>query len=176
MNCSFPDRQPYSSNGESIRYTSPELEKIWKYGFVDVGEVNFQSAAYTARYIMKKITGEPAKDHYRSIDHETGEDRPIQPEYCSMSNGIGLRWYEKYKKDCFPSDEVPVPGHGIIKKVPRYYENRLKEENEQLLEEVKKIRQEFRKTHAEEFEPERLMAKYKVKKAQIGQLKRDQNL
>ncbi len=38
-------------------YRSADLEKLWPYGYSSIGEVTFQSAAYVARYIMKKITG-----------------------------------------------------------------------------------------------------------------------
>lgn len=174
FNCRFDDLEPYATNGGEVRYTSQELERIWKYGFVDVGEVTYQSAAYVARYVMKKVTGEAAKDHYSYVDYD-GVITEVEPEYSTMSNGIGRDWYEKYKTDCFPSDEVPVPGTGVVKKMPRYYEERLKAEDAAMHEEVKRLRQVFRKEHAEEYEPQRLMAKYKVKKAQVGLLKRNMN-
>jgi hypothetical protein len=39
-------------------------------------------------------------------------------------------------------------------------------------EEVKAIRQAFRRAHADEYTPERLWSKYKVKKRQLEELKR----
>ena len=89
-----------------------------------------------------------------------------------MSNGIGKEWYNKYKDDCFPSDEVPVPGEGVIKKVPRYYEEQLKKTEPAMLEQVKVSRQKYRRSNEKEYTPERLMAKYKVKKAQTETLVR----
>ena len=171
FNIEFPDLVPYWSNGE-IRYTSPTLERIWRYGFVDVGKLEFQSAAYVARYIMKKRDGEKFADHYQNVD-DFGEIVPVKPEYSSMSNGIGKAWYEEYKSDCFPSDEVPVPGYGVIKKVPRYYEEMFKEEDAFAHEEVKENRKKFRRDNAEEYTAERLWQKYKVKKAQVELLKRN---
>lgn len=171
FNLALEDLEPYATQNGVTRYTSPELEKLWGNGFVDVGEVTFQSAAYVARYIMKKVTGVEMEEHYSYIE-PWGEKIYIEPEYSSMSQGIGLEWYNKYHKDCFPSDEVPVPGQGVIKKVPRYYEERLKEENEQLHEEVKRLRQVFRKENEEEYTPERLISKYKIKKAQVSLLGR----
>lgn len=154
------------------RFTSPSLEKIWKYGFVDVGELNFASAAYVARYILKKITGPKADDHYMQCDID-GVATWVEPEYCTMSNGIGKDWFDKYKSDVFPSDEVPVPGVGVLKKVPRYYEEIWKNEAPMSMEEIKAVRQKFREEHGDEYTPERLMAKYKVKKAQVNMLKRE---
>lgn len=170
FNRSFDDLEPYgqAADGRTL-YTSPELESIWGYGIVDVSEVNFKSAAYVSRYCLKKVTGEAAEDHYRNIS-DIGEILTVAPEYATMSNGIGKDWYEKFKQDLWPSDEVPVPGVGVVKKVPRYYEERLKDEDEQLHEEIKFLRQKFRDENADEYTPERLWSKYKVKKAQTNQL------
>ena len=165
FNVEFNDLEPYASRDGVTRYTSKTLEGLWKYGFVDVGKLEYQSAAYVARYCLKKVTGVNAEEHYQSIDYK-GEVTKLNPEYATMSNGIGEGWYEKYKDDVFPSDEVPVPGHGIIKKVPRYYEEKYKESDPFDYEEVKNKRQIFRRENADEYEPDRLMAKYKVKKAQ----------
>lgn len=172
FNCSFNDLRPYGVNhktGED-RYTSKELEDIWGYGFVDVGNVTFQSAGYVARYCMKKVNGQHADEHYSSIDTETGEIIQLEHEYSTMSNGIGKDWFNKYKTDVFPSDEVPVPGEGVVKKVPRYYEEIMKTIDEDVVEEVKEARQKFRRDNEEEYTPERLMSKYKIKKAQVGLL------
>lgn len=173
FNVSFDDMEPFSQKGEQVYYTSAKLEALWKYGFVQVGEVTFQSAAYTARYCMKKINGKRQDEHYRSVD-EYGEVHQVLPEYATMSRrpGLGQGWFEKYKADCFPADDVPVPGEGVIKKVPRYYEKLFELEAPEVLESVKDSRKLFRKEHADEYSPERLRAKYKVKEAQVAQLKR----
>ena len=157
-----------------MRYTSKTLEDIWKYGFVDVGELNFASAAYVARYIMKKVTGVNADEHYMQTDLE-GVATWVEPEYITMSRrpGIGRDWFDTYRDDVFPSDEVPVPGSGVFKKVPRYYEEVFKCEDPMSLEDIKAVRQKFREEHLSEYTPDRLMSKYKVKKAQVNLLKRD---
>ena len=173
FNCSFDDLEPYGSSMGQLRYTSPTLEKIWKYGNVDVGELNFESAAYIGRYCLKKVTGDKADDHYMQIDMD-GCATWVEPEYCTMSRnpGLGKDFYTMYKTDMFPSDEVPVPGQGVYKKVPRYYEELFKLTNPLSLEEIKEVRQKFREEHSDEYTPERLMDKYKVKKAQVDMLKR----
>ena len=174
FNIQFDDLEPYSRKFGVTRYTSEKLEKLWRKGFVDVGELTFASAAYVARYVTKKITGVQAADHYEKVDSETGEITKLEPEYATMSNGIGKAWYQRFKKDFFPSDEVPVPGEGVLPKVPRYYTEMLKEEDPEMHEEVKEKRLAYRDENAEEYSAERLMAKYKVKKAQTtGLLKRD---
>lgn len=173
FNCAFPDLEVYSQQRGEPRFTSAILESLWGYGFVDVGEVTFESAAYVARYCLKKVTGVAADDHYRSLD-EDGELHFLKPEFCTMSRrpGIGREWYRLYKGDMFPADDVPVPGSGVFKKVPRYYATLFENEEPLEFEEIKRLRQVFRKEHEEEYSPARLMAKYQVKKAQIALLKR----
>lgn len=177
FNCSFPDLVAYGSRDGDLRYTSAFLENIWKYGFVDVGQLNFSSAAYVARYILKKITGVNADDHYMSCDID-GVITFLEPEYCTMSRGrkkpggIGAEWFAKYSSDVFPSDEVPVPGIGVLKNVPRYYGNIYADLCPEGMKEVKLLRKVFMDTHGEDYTPERLMDKYKIKKAQVSMLTR----
>lgn len=177
FNISFPDLEPYASDGGVTRYTSPSLEKIWGYGHVDVGELNFASASYVARYVVKKVKGPLKDDHYMTYDMN-GEVTFISPEFVGMSRGnaaykgqrcgIGAKWYEKYKSDVFPSDEVPVPGVGVMKGVPRYYSEILKEEDPVLFETIRETRKEFIRSHKAEFlDDERLLAKHKCKKARL---------
>ena len=173
FNCEFPDLVSYGSHNGELRYTSPFLESMWKYGFVDVGQLNFESAAYVARYILKKVTGNMADDHYMLYDLD-GCITFAEPEFTLMSRkpGIGRDWYEQYKGDMFPSDEVPVPGSGVFKKVPRYYEEIFANENPLSMEEIKAVRQKFMEEHGDDYTPARLMDRYKVKKAQVNMLKR----
>mgnify|MGYP006902734804 CR=1 FL=1 len=68
FNLSFDDLEAYQSDGGVMRYTSPTLEKIWGYGFVDVGELNFASASYVAGYVLKKVKGIKQPDHYMTVE------------------------------------------------------------------------------------------------------------
>ncbi len=174
----FEDLEVCGEGRDVVYYTSKTLERIWGLGFVQVGEVTMQSAAYTARYCLKKVTGDDALLFYQNIDPD-GEVHVVQPEYATMSTGrkpeygIGARWFEKYKNDCFPSDEVPVPGLGVLPKVPRYYTDKFAEFNPEMLEQVKENRKRFRLDNLEEYSPERLKSKYIVKKRQVEFLKRE---
>lgn len=174
FNCSFGDLVPYACQNGTTRYTSATLERLWGHGFVDVGECTVQSAGYVARYIMKKVTGVNAEDHYQNITDQ-GEVIKVAPEYSQMSNGIGKEWYARYKTDVFPSGKVPVPGakQPISYCVPRYYDEMLKAEDEAMYEDIKEGRKEYKRSHEEEFTPERLYQKYKVKKAQVKLLARN---
>ncbi len=173
----FSDEVLFDDTDGNYLWTSQILEDTWGYGFATVGELSFESAAYCARYCLAKITGIKAQDHYLRAD-DYGVAYWLKPEYITMSRGrkpgqgIGGKWYENYKDDVFPSDEIPVPGSGVFPKVPRYYEEILKSENPQQLEEIKNARKVFFREHAGEYTPERLMAKYKVQQAKTTQLKR----
>ena len=178
FNCCFDDLYPVGQRDDIIYYASKELEQIWKYGFVQVGEVNFESAGYVARYCLKKVTGDMADEHYMNVD-ANGEVTFVLPEYCTMSRGgrrgrgIAYEWFKRFHGDVFPSDEVPIVGQGVIKKAPRYYDRLLEVVDPILHAEVKKLRAEFKKAHKDEYTPERLMDKYKVKKAQMDLLPRN---
>lgn len=173
FNLQFDDLEQIGiSNGIPV-YTSQTLEDLWSYGFVTVGELNFETAAYTARYCMKKVTGKRAHDYYLRCD-EYGVAYWLEPEYTTMSRrpGIGKDWYEKYAGDVHPSNEVPVPGRGVFKKVPRYYEKLLEREDPVLHGQIIEDRKEYIRKNPEEFTPARLESKYQVKKAQVSLLKR----
>lgn len=124
----FPDKVLWSKRDGIRLYTSATLEELWPYGFSTIGDVTFQSAAYVARYIMKKHKGEGAEDHYTRWCPETGEGTVVAPEYCTMSRkpGIGYEWLQKYKADVYPHDYVVINQHKV--KPPRYYDSLLSEE------------------------------------------------
>jgi len=109
----------------SALYRSASLERLWPYGFSSIGEVTFESAAYVARYIMKKINGDLADDHYSTVDQATGEIINRRPEFTKMSlkPGIGAGWFSKWEMDVYPHDFVVVRGRKV--RPPRYYDKLL---------------------------------------------------
>ena len=86
FNCTFTDLEAYQSDGGIMRYTSPLLESIWKYGFVDVGELNYRSAQYCAKYMLKKVRGVNSDWHYMNYC-EDGYTVYLTPEFVLMSRG-----------------------------------------------------------------------------------------
>jgi hypothetical protein len=85
----FPDKRLWRVvNGQRL-YTSYFLQELWPYGFSTIGTVTFESAAYVARYIMKKVSGKNADDYYQWFDDETGEIFDRHPEYTTMSRRPG---------------------------------------------------------------------------------------
>lgn len=119
----FPDKKYFTQRNNLPVFTSDSLLKLWPYGIHEIGSVTFESAAYCARYIMKKITGAMASDHYSRIDPETGEVFYLSPEYTTMSrrDGIGKAWFNAYHDEVYPSDEVIVNGSPV--RPPKYYDS-----------------------------------------------------
>lgn len=122
FNHDFNDRVLFKVRNGVNLYVSDSLSKLWDFGFSTVGDVTFESAAYVARYVMKKITGDLVEHHYTRLVPETGELVSIPPEYTVMSRrpGIGKPWLDKFMTDVYPDDFVVIRGKKM--KPPRYYD------------------------------------------------------
>lgn len=153
-------------------YISPTLTDIWGMGHTSIGSVTFQSAAYVARYIMKKVTGDPAQEHYEWIDPETGEIHQRRPEFTKMSlkPGIGATWFDKYKTDVFPSDFVVLNGKEVTP--PRFYTNRYELLYPDEVARLKVLRKRRALRRANDNTPARLKVREKVLNSRLGLLKR----
>lgn len=118
----FPDKVVYSSSGGRARLWSSDLaDRLWRFGRVVVGVADFDSAAYIARYMVKKMYGEAAKSHYEVIDEQTGEVVRLSPEFAHMSlrPGIGRDWCRLYWRDITRSLKVVSRGREVS--LPRAY-------------------------------------------------------
>lgn len=171
----FPDKRPYgkSKDGQHQRYTSGLLDSLWKKGRAEIGSVTFQSAAYVGRYCVKKVMGDQAAGWYQKINPETGEINDVSPEYltCSTRPAIGKRWFEQFATDVFPCDFVVVAGKKI--KLPRYYDKLHKRSAAAALKDVKQKRFKHGIKNYKNSTPARLAVREEVKRAQLGQLKRN---
>lgn len=170
----FPDKHMYrvGDSGEDL-YTSELLDRLWGKGRSEIGEVTFESAAYTARYCTKKITGDMAKDHYTVILLD-GRMVEIEPEFAMMSlgrnrgDGIGAKHFDKYRDEIYPEDECVI--RGKRSKPPRYYDKLLEETDVDLYEEVKRNREDFAEMRKSEETLSRRTQRRIVKEAQVSQL------
>lgn len=119
FNHDFQDKTIWKISNDIPLYRSDVLSSLWPMGYSSIGACTFQSAAYVARYILKKITGDIADNHY--TDPDTGVIK--QSEYTTMSRrpGIAKQWLNKYKSDVFPCDNVVLNGKKL--RPPKYYDN-----------------------------------------------------
>jgi hypothetical protein len=153
-------------------YTSETITKTWTQGLHSLGELTFESAAYTARYIMKKITGKQQKKQYEKIDTETGEIKTIKPEFNTMSRrpGIGQAWLSKFQSDVYPEGKVIIRGHKT--NAPRYYDKQYEKIDPLGAEALAYTKHLEGRQHFQDQTTERLKVREEVTKAKVKQLKR----
>ena len=179
----FDDKELYTQRNGISLYKSKKLSKIWtspltgkSMGFVTVGAVTFESAAYIARYVSKKINGDRNQDkcdmgltHYERV-MDDGQIVDCQPEYTTMSRrpGIGADWFKHYKNDVYEHDSVTIRGKEM--QPPRYYQNLLEEADPKMYRRIKDGRRKAAMENAAESTPERLQAKERVKLKQNSML------
>ena len=172
FNFDFQDKKIWlrTKSGSKI-YRSAVLEELWPFGFSSIGEVNFASAAYVARYIMKKVTGHRSDEHYRSVTDD-GEILERVPEFNKMSlkPGIGAGWYEKFKTDVYPHDYVVINGRKT--KPPRYYDSKFRQEYPLEFEDIQFHREMDARARFSDNTDERLAVKEQVVVAQVARLPR----
>lgn len=133
FNIDFADKILYSTKNGVRLYVSKRLQALWPFGFCTIGDVTFESAAYVARYVLKKVTGEKAVDHYLSVDTDTGEIHTIEPEYVTMSRrpGLATGYFEKYGKEIYPDDFIVIRGKKM--KPPKFYDKLAEQETKKML-------------------------------------------
>ena len=126
------DRIEYGSGikGDKI-YVSETVALAWQKSTFPmghtIGSLTFESAAYIARYITKKVTGVGASPLPLYSDADTGEVIFPNPEFLVCSRGIGKSWFrEFFMADVFPHARV-ITAQGTPAPVPRYYKTLLKE-------------------------------------------------
>jgi len=125
FNFDFDDKTPSEVSRAGHQYfDSASLSELWSdpnsgesYGFTALTDLTFEAAAYTARYITKKLLGKRASEYGDRV-----------PEYVDMSRGskklktggIGRGWFEKWQGDVYPSDTVFM--NGQLMKPPKFYD------------------------------------------------------
>lgn len=105
-------------------YTSDFISKCWPYGIHVIGKVTFESAAYVARYTMKKATHGYTKDYY--------DKAGIQPEFQTMSlkPGIGYQYLSDHPEIFnFKSFSVSTPSGGVKMYPPEYFRKKWNQEH-----------------------------------------------
>lgn len=128
FNLPVDDLKYYKTNFSDKRfYTSATLEKIWGKGFVVIGEVSYESAAYTARYILKKQTGKDSKYVYLNREKEFSR--------MSRNTGIGYNYFYENKDKIYNDGAINVRTKDkvIPVKIPAYFDDLMETYNPELL-------------------------------------------
>ncbi len=164
------DRKLFKTARGNSLFVSETLDEAWGLGFATIGSLTWKSAAYVARYVMKKATGPLAQERYERVDQVTGEVTRVRPEYTTMSRrpGIGSTWFEQFASDVYPADEVVHEGKRL--RPPRFYDSKLPESE---LLELKAKRRMKAAEHSLDQSSERLAVREKVAAARLSGLHRD---
>lgn len=170
----FDDRKKHSQTKQgNTLYTSPKLTELWGKGHCFIADFSYATAAYTARYVMKKQYGKDAgqSEAYTRVSTD-GELYQVPQEFALMSRrpGIGSGWYDKFKSDAFPSDFLVHEGKKHP--VPRFYLSKLEKESEDESKKIKYARKKASRATASDNTPDRLYSREQCKKAQVKQLTR----
>lgn len=106
-----------SNKHGTVLHDSATIRKLWGNGITEVSPLNWQDAAYVARYTTKKL-GKAEIDFYR----ENG----LVPEFTRMSlkPAIGWQYYQDHKDEIYKYDEIHIStvNGGRTVKPPRYYD------------------------------------------------------
>lgn len=156
-------------SGSTI-YTSKQLSSLWPHGYASVGRVNFESAAYVARYVMKKVSD--GNDLHEILDPDTGEifKRVKEMGHMSLKPGIGKEWIKKYQTDVYPHGQVV--SRGVESMSPRYYDKLFELQDSIEYEALKARRRVAADLQFEEGSRARLAARETVAKAKVSLLVR----
>ncbi len=174
FNHNFKDLKFFKQINGVPLYTSKTLTKLWGLGHCSVGTITMDSAAYVARYIMKKQypdkrdDGQAHADHYTFVDQETGEYHELIPEYSTMSRNIGKQWFLNNPKDVFPKDFLTLKGEKF--KPPKFYDRLYEELHPKRMEKIKRQRTEKMSKHKKDSTIERLKTRERVIQIRTKQL------
>lgn len=130
----------------NVTYTCKEIEDIWGKGFITIGEVNWDTCAYVARYVMKKMKGWHSDESY----YEKG----MSPEYVRMSRkpGIGLDFFTKNFQEIYEHDEIIIKGRKeqiTAIKPPEYYDRLFRNNHPETMDAIKERRKIIAKSQNE---------------------------
>lgn len=151
----FEDKVPtQKSQTGNVMFTSQTLNRIWSFpprilqgeshspnisnaGICTVQPVTYETCAYTARYVTKKLKG-PMASFY--------EEKGIEPPFCLMSRrpGIGARYYEDHP-EIWDSDFIHIATQdgGVKFRPPRYFEKLLERDDPYSAEAMKEVKKAF---------------------------------
>ncbi len=138
FNLPVEDRNYLFSNANRDKiYTSDIISKIWNKGIITIGDVTWNSCAYVARYVMKKVKGPDAEEFYKKIG--------VVPEFVRMSRnpGIARDYYEENKNKIYEADEIVLTnkkGLAKVVKPSKYFDRLYDVEEPELMRAIKEKR------------------------------------
>lgn len=139
FNLPIDDKEYFFTNElGDIVYKSSLIEELWGFGQISIGELNYKTASYTARYVMKKQKG---------YDAQMYVDMEITPPFVSMSlrPGIGADYCADNMEEIYSNDKLYLP-MGRVVAPSRYFDKKFALEHGQI--ELDRIKAKRRKLMA----------------------------
>lgn len=127
FNLNLPIEDLYNPriNNRNVYYQSKVIERAWNKGISNLSQATWNTIAYTARYITKKINGEGSEELYYS----NGKVK----EFFRVSRmpGIGQDYFQKNWEKIYKTDSITIKNaSGIIKaRPPTYFDKLLEKEH-----------------------------------------------
>lgn len=119
------DTKRWKETANGPLFTSALLTKAWGKGFTSLTVVSMATMVYVAKYVLKR------SEAYRWVDPATGEVSNLVLPFSRMSRrpAIGSAWAQAHgETDAFRHDNVVIAGSK--RKLPRFYEKKLREKSE----------------------------------------------
>lgn len=150
LNCNLPLDTFYNPRVDwqkAIHWQNKIIEAAWsepgtkghpgkQKGICEICEANWNTIAYVARYVTKKIYGDESEDHYAM--------RGQKKEFFRVSNrpGIGRQYYEDHKEEIYKNDRVMIRNRNgtVWVNPPKYYDDLYEQEDPEHMEYIKKKR------------------------------------
>lgn len=107
----FPDRKFFQTKDGSDLFRSELLERVWPFGFSTIGDLDFHSALYCAKYMNK-------------VQFLSGKKLPVAIPFVQMSTRPGIGYNELGNVDLL-HDRVYYADKSF--RIPRYYLKKLEE-------------------------------------------------
>lgn len=128
-------REPVPKSKDCITPLSSDMEWVYKpLGYCVVANVSWETCAYTARYVMKKLKGPEAVFY---------DDHNIEAPWTLMSRkpGIARQWYDDHP-DCYDFEYINIATDNGGKKFrpPKYFDKLYDLEHPEEMAEIKAIR------------------------------------
>lgn len=128
--------EPTRTENGDYQYKNTILDKLWKNGFSNISEANWNTISYVARYVTKKQKGILSEEEYAA--------KGQRPEFFRVSNrpAIGKAYYDKHKEEIYKYDKILVKnkkGSHYIKP-PKYFDKLYEAEYPERMKEIKRKR------------------------------------
>lgn len=123
----------------NLYWQNKVIESCWQLGYSYIGEANWNTMAYVARYVVKKQRGQYAADYYA--------ERGQEPEFLVSSRrpAIGQEYYNLHADEIYRDDKILLhnTSGNFYAKPPRYFDKLRCKYDDHAIDDLKEARKVF---------------------------------